>query len=179
MSNILASTSESERQLYLNTFKERTDYLISWSLQQGATDSSVIELAMTQTLRHKGRILDSSINSFQQLEKTLSVEDQQLLDDIISNRTELSNLYFSGLGNRSLEQYQAEVDYLKGNIQNLETVLARRSAEFRIESQPVSVQTVQALIPNNAVLVELIHYNPLDFDDIQNRWAGPPPYAAY
>ena len=72
---------------------------------------------MTQTLRHKGRILDSSINSFQQLEKTLSVEDQQLLDDIISNRTELSNLYFSGLGNRSLEQYQAEVDYLKGNIQ--------------------------------------------------------------
>ncbi|WP_159787011.1 CHAT domain-containing protein [Sodalinema gerasimenkoae] len=61
-------------------------------------------------------------------------------------------------------------------MEQLENDLSRRSAEFRVATEPVEIEAVQALIPRDAALVELVQYSPLDFTS--NNWESPR-YAAY
>ncbi|GET38925.1 CHAT domain-containing protein [Microseira wollei] len=68
---------------------------------------------------------------------------------------------------------------LKGEAEQLETQLARASAEFRTDQQPVTLEGIQALIPSNAALIEIVHYRPVDFKASLDRRFGAARYAAY
>ncbi|WP_246198777.1 CHAT domain-containing protein [Sodalinema gerasimenkoae] len=58
-------------------------------------------------------------------------------------------------------------------MEQLENDLSRRSAEFRVATEPVEIEAVQALIPADAALVELVQYRPWS-----QGW-GTLRYAAY
>ena len=177
LSEFLISGSESERQLYLNTFSSTTNVLVSLSIQ--SRDLAVRELTMSTLFRRKGRVLDSVTDSVHQLRQQLSTKEKNLLDEFNASCSALATLYFNGLGNYSPEQYQAEINRLKEKVKSLETSLSQRSAEFRVETQSASIESVQALMPNNSALVELVRYEPFNFKDDQNRWSAPSRYAAY
>ncbi|MBE9069169.1 CHAT domain-containing protein, partial [Leptolyngbya cf. ectocarpi LEGE 11479] len=178
LSDTLISSPETERQLYLNTFQGTTDMLVSLGSQTNDLTNTT-NLALTTIFRRKGRILDSVTSSFQQLRVQLPPEEQSLLSNLYNIRTQISALRFSGLGNRSPEQYRTLLTNLEAQAKQLETSLSRHSAEFRIESQPATINAVQSLIPESTALVELVRYNPFNFEDPQNRWSAPPRYAAY
>jgi hypothetical protein len=63
-------------------------------------------------------------------------------------------------------------------VNQLEGELARRSAAFRVETQPVDITAVQAQLPSNGVLIEYVRYRPLQSSTPQNRW-GEDRYAVY
>ena len=54
------------------------------------------------------------------------------------------------------------MDRLEDEAQKLESRVSERSAAFRAVSQPVSIEAVQAKIPEGAALVEIIFYRPVD-----------------
>jgi CHAT domain-containing protein len=58
-------------------------------------------------------------------------------------------------------------------VEQLENDLSRRSAEFRVATEPVEIEAVQALIPADTALVELIQYRPW------SQGSESPRYAAY
>jgi len=85
-----------------------------------------------------------------------------------------------GLGQLTPENYRAQVAKLETEADTLEGKLSARSAEFRAQSQPVTLEGVQAALPEDAALVELAVYRPFNLKATKDSEKfGEPQYAAY
>ncbi|MBE9098234.1 tetratricopeptide repeat protein, partial [Vacuolonema iberomarrocanum] len=168
----LAVTSEARRRAYLNTLSGETNSLISFNLQNAPEAAS---LALATVLRRKGRVLDATAESFLALREQLTPENQALLDELQTVETQRANLFFG-----SPIEGQAELlAELEARAEGLKNTLARQSAEFREEIQPITLEAVQQQIPADGALVELVHYRPVDATaSRQEQWSAPR-YAAY
>jgi len=176
LSLIFTTGSEAQKQAYMNTLVGTTHGAISLHLQDAPNNPEAAQLALTTLLRRKGRILDALTDNVQLLRENLTPENQQLLDQLAATRTQLAQLIYNKPENLDGEAYKTQVANLKAQANQLEAELSRRSAEFRTISQPVTLETVQQQIPENAALVELTLYEP--FDGQTRQW-GEPRYAAY
>jgi CHAT domain-containing protein/Tfp pilus assembly protein PilF len=174
----LAILADAQRQAYVATISGTTNHALSLNLQSAPMASDATQLALTTLLRRKGRILDAGTNSWQGLRQNLSTSDQATFDEFIVIRQELARLTFNPPAQLSPEQYRAELNRLETTANRLESQLARRSAVFRAETQPVEIVAVQAQIPADGVLVEYVRYLPFDATNTSAPW-GAPRYAAY
>ncbi|MBE9119100.1 CHAT domain-containing protein, partial [Lusitaniella coriacea LEGE 07157] len=171
--------SESEKRAYMKTLSGTTYRTISLHLQGAPNNPQAARLALTTLLRRKGRILDALTESLNLLRQNLTPENQALLEQLSAKRTQLSNLIYNKPENLPLDEYRRQVSTLKAEAEKLESELSRRSAEFRVESEPVTIEAIQALIPSDTALVEIVQYEPFDPKAQQdNKW-GTPRYAAY
>ncbi|MEG4114147.1 tetratricopeptide repeat protein, partial [Microcoleus sp. Pol12B3] len=172
----LTMGSESQKGAYITTLSGTTDGTVSLHIQDAPNNPDAVRLALTTVLRRKGRILEVLTDSLITLRQNITPENQKLLDQLNATRTQLAALIFNKPENLPLEQYRNQVATLKTQAEKQEAELSRRSAEFRKISQPVTIEAVQKLIPQNAALVELVFYYPRDAKT--NKW-GTPRYAAY
>jgi len=175
---LLATGSERQKQDSMKTVSNTTDFAVSLHIKDAPNNSEATRLALTTLLRRKGRILDVITNDLQLLRENITPENQQLLDELAAVRTQLATLIYNKPENLSDEQYRQQVANLRQKSEQLEAELSRRSADFRTISEPVTVEAVQQLIPEDAALVEFILYEPFDAKASTNRW-GKPHYAAY
>jgi len=175
----LAIGSERQKQDYMATIAGTTNRTISLHLQDALNNPKAARLALTTLLRRKGRILDAVTDNLQTLRKNLTAENQELLDKLANKRSQLAALLFRGIGNTPPEQYRQQIATLKAEVNELENTLSFRSAEFRTASQPVTIEAVQQLIPDDAALVELVLYKPLNLKAQPDEQWGKPHYAAY
>jgi CHAT domain-containing protein len=177
---ILTTGSEVQKSAYIATLFGTTNATVSLQIQGAPNNPQATRLALTTVLRRKGRVLDALTDSLQTLRQNLQPSDQKLLDELAANRSQLSTLLFKGAGNLPPEQYRQQVATLKAQAEQLETTLSRRSAQFRTESQPVTLEAVQQLIPADAALVELVLYYPLNRKATKrDEYWGNPRYVAY
>ena len=172
----LAIGSEARKQAYIATLSGTTHQTLSLHLQDAPDHPQAARLALTTVLRRKGRILDAVTETQQLLRDNLSPELAPLLDEYTNAQTQLATRLYAGLGNQDPDLYRAEIDTLRQQVEQLEDDLSRRSAEFRVATEPVEIEAVQALIPNDAALVELVQYHPINWSE---RRREPPRYAAY
>jgi CHAT domain-containing protein/Tfp pilus assembly protein PilF len=177
---LLAVGSERQKQDYMTTVSGTTDATISLHIQSAPNNLQASRLAFTTILRRKGRILDAVTDNLLSLRQNLKPEDQKLLDELAATRSQLATLIFKQPENIPLEQYRQQVAILKAQADQQEATLARRSAEFRTKSQPVTIESVQQLIPADAALVELVSYQPFNpkAKKQEAKW-GKPRYVAY
>lgn len=169
---ILTVGSEARKRAYLSTLSFHTDMVLSLHLQDAANSSEAAELAITTVLRRKGRVLDATTDSFRALRQQLPPEDQARLDELRAIETQRANLAFSSATRQDTQRLNA----LEVRAEELRNLLAQRSAEFRSETQPVTLAAIRQQIPADAALVELIRYAP--YNPQQERF-GTPRYAAY
>jgi CHAT domain-containing protein len=170
----LAILSDARRQAYVTTISGTTNATISLNLQSAPTDADATQLALTTLLRRKGRILEAGVNSRQRLRQNLAPADQQLLDDLTAAQQQLATLLFNPPPNLN-RTFVAEVT---AQVNQLEGELARRSAAFRVETQPVDIAVVQAQLPSDGVLIEYVRYQPFNSSTPQNPW-GEDRYGVY
>jgi CHAT domain-containing protein len=136
-------------------------------------------------------VLDANIRTLEILRQSTTPEIQSLLSQVDSLRQEIANLSARQIDAFS-EQNQVRVTELTSRLNQLESLLARRSAAIAEERPPVDVNAVAAQIPQNGVLVEYIRYQPFDpsspvnilFSNADNAGRfttgfGAPRYAAY
>ncbi|MBE9099864.1 tetratricopeptide repeat protein [filamentous cyanobacterium LEGE 07170] len=168
----LAVTSEARRRAYLSTLADETDLLISLHLQD-TPDAAA--LALTTLLRRKGRVLDATAESYGAFREQLTPENQILLDELEGIETQRANLVFGS----PVAGQAALLAELEARAETLQDTLARRSAEFREEIQPVTLEAVQQQIPADGALVELVRYRPVDAAAPRQERLGAPRYAAY
>jgi len=177
----LAIGSERQKLLFLNSAAPRTDRTISLHLLNAPADADAATLAALVLLQRKGRVQDAMADVFAAARHHLvDGSDQDRLDRLQSVTAELSRLALtSGDPSRAAER-QAMVAALETQKERLEAELSEHCAVFRAQMQTVTLEAVQAAIPDDAALLEFAIFHP--FDPLAERNAeayGPPHYAAY
>ena len=172
----LVSGAEKQKRDYMKTISWAKDRAISLHLNSAGDDERAAGLALTTILRRKGRLLDFLTHSQQLLRKRLDFQSQKLLDRLNNTRTQIANLTYNRPDKLSLEEYRAQVNELRNQEQQLVAKISRRSREFAQINQPVTIETIQQLIPDDTALVEFVEYKPFN---PQKDSFGNPRYAAY
>jgi CHAT domain-containing protein len=177
----VAIGSERQKLLFMNGVAERTDRTISLHLRQAHGDPDAAALAALVLLQRKGRVLDAMADTFAAVrQRVADVRDQDLLDQLTSTTARLARLALTAGDLASAEQRRHAIKNLEAQKERLEAELSEDSAEFRAQVRPVTLEAVQAAIPDRAALLEFAIFRPFDPTAERNAEAyGPPHYAAY
>ncbi|MEH1829563.1 MAG: CHAT domain-containing tetratricopeptide repeat protein, partial [Nostoc sp.] len=175
----LAVGFERQKRDYINTISVTTDGSISLHLNSATNNPTATTLALNTVLQRKGRILDVLTNNQQILRQRLDPESQTLLTNLTNTQSQLAHLFYNRPATLPLEQYRTQVAQLETQIKQLEDQLSRRSEQFRTQSQPITLEAIQKLIPGDAALVELVQYKPFNPKAAPDKGFGKPRYAVY
>jgi CHAT domain-containing protein/Tfp pilus assembly protein PilF len=176
MEHTLALGSERQKLDYLSIFSQRTDYTLSLHSRAAANDPEALDLAFTTLLRRKGRGLDAMTDALAAFRRNATPEDQKLFDKLSEARSQLAAFMLKDPDKVNSDVYRKRVNELTDEVEKLEGDLSVRSKMFRAQSQPVTIDTVQAAIPPGSALVEFAYFTPVA---LQTEKPGPPRYLAY
>lgn len=172
----LLSGSERQKLLYVKQTAQSFERMINLQVQALSQNPLAIREALLAVLRRKGRVLDAMALSIEHLRDRATPADQQLLDQVIAAKTQLSNLTLKGPGKDGVEIHRAKLKELEDQIDQFEAQISARSFEFRAQFEPITIEAVQAALPSDAVLIEFLVYYPYDLKLKKN---GSPRYIAY
>lgn len=180
---LLTNGSEAQKRAYINNLIGATEATVSLHVQAAPNSPQAARLALTTILRRKSRVLDALINSLQVLRSRANIADQALLDELALARSKLAALTFRGAGDIPPDQFRNQIETISAQEQKLEFVISSRSAEFQRQNQPITIESVQKLIPFDAALVEFVLYKPYKFEAVRQGdriyRSGTPRYVAY
>jgi CHAT domain-containing protein/Tfp pilus assembly protein PilF len=172
----LAYGSERQKIAYLALFAKETEITLSLHSRIAPDNPQALDLAFTTLLRRKGRGLDAMTDTVATLRRRATSEDQSLLDQLAEARLQLATFILRESGAGKPNAYRARLELLESEVEDLEAKISSRSAEFRIQAQPVTLATVQAALPANSALFEFAVYTP---QEPLTEKGQPPRYLAY
>lgn len=172
----LAIGSERQKLAYLALFSKQTDFTLSLHSRAAPNDQQALNLAFTTLLRRKGRGLDATTDMIAALRRHATPQDQAVFDQLSDARSRLATLTFIESGSANPDTYRARLKPLEEEVEKLEAELGARSADYRAQTQPVTLAAVQSALPADSVLVEVAVHIP---QELQTEKNGPPRYLAY
>ena len=177
----LAIGSERQKLVFVNSLADRIERTISLDAGARFSEPKATELAALVVLQRKGRILDAMTDTFASVRQRLgSPEEQQTLDDLAAATRELARVALSDAKGMSPAEHLAAIRRLERQREALESALSERSAEFRAQSAPVTLDAVRSALPEDAALIEFAVYRPFDPKAESNTTAyGTARYVAY
>lgn len=175
---ILSTGSESDHVLYFHRNAYVVDMAINLHAQVAPSSKRAAELAMTTVLRRKGRILDASAAALAALRGRLSPDDAAALEQLDEARAKLAKLIVAGPEATGPDEYAAAVAGLDRQVRQLEELIRKRSAAYRAVSSPIDLDAVQAAIPDDERLVEIVSYQPFNAK-LEPKNLPPRRYGAY
>jgi CHAT domain-containing protein/Tfp pilus assembly protein PilF len=162
LSAILATGSEKQKQLYLDTLSGDTDSAVSLHIRSAPANVQAARFALTTILQRKGRALDAMTDQIAGLRRRAASEDLKLLDTLGAAQSQLANLQLSSDTRLSPADRRRRAAELETEIERLQNDIGRRNAEFRARAHPVTLEAVRRAIPPDAALVEIFAYQPLN-----------------
>ncbi len=177
----LAIGSERQKLAFVRSAAERTDRTISLHLDQAPRNPEAGALAALVILQRKGRVQDAMIDVLAAVrQRVADPADRALLDRLNETTAELARLALNAPDPARPEERGLALARLEAQQEQLEATLSEHSAEFRAEALCVTLEAVQAAIPERAALLEFAVFHPFDPRAERNAEAyGPPHYAAY
>ncbi|MCY7347381.1 MAG: CHAT domain-containing protein [Pyrinomonadaceae bacterium] len=176
----LAIGSERQKLLQLDEMAERTSRTISLNVNLAPDNPQASALAALVVLQRKGRVLDAMSDNLDALRGRFGIEDQKLLDALNSLTAQLAKLTLNKPPKMTLDEQRNQIWDLEEKKESLEAAISDHSQEFRVQSQPVTLASVQAEIPLGSALVEFAVYKPYNPQAQSNNEAyGSPRYVAY
>jgi CHAT domain-containing protein len=107
-------------------------------------------------------------------------EDRILMDRLNDTTAQLARLALNRTDTASPHHGEPSLAQLEARKEQLEATLSEHSAEFRAQIQPVTLEAVQAAMPDDAALLEFAVFRRFDPTAERNAEAyGPAHYAAY
>ncbi|MBI4747636.1 MAG: CHAT domain-containing protein [Acidobacteria bacterium] len=172
----LVTGSERQKLTYLELSSKEKDISLSLHLQHQFDNALAARMAFQVLLVRKGRALDAMTDVMERLRRQAGPEDQKLIDNLAAEKTALSQLTLRGPGKEGAATYRTTLQSLEAKVEQLEAALSARSAEYRVQTQVVTLEAVTKAIPADSVLVEYVEYRPFD---AKTAGFGKPRYAAY
>jgi len=174
----LATGSERQKLAFMRSVAERTDRTIWLHLHQAPDNADAASLAATVLLQRKGRVQDAMTDVFAAVrQRVADADDRLLMDRLNETTTQLAKLM---LERSDTQNVAPPIARLEARKEQLEATLSEHSAEFRAQTQPVTLEAVQHAMPDDAALVEFGVFRPFDPTAERNAEAyGSPHYAAY
>jgi CHAT domain-containing protein/Tfp pilus assembly protein PilF len=172
--------SERQKLLFVNGMRERTDRTVSLHLREAPDNPDAATLAALVLLQRKGRVQDAMSDTLAVVRRTSDTRNQELVEQLKTTTAELARLALNAANPSLADQRRLAIQSLEIRKEKFEAELAERSAEFRAETRPVTLEAVQAAIPDGAALLELAVFRPFDPRAERNAEAyGSAHYAAY
>ena len=162
LSHNLPLGSERQKLDYLRLFENDTNHALALHVQLAPQNAKALQLAFTTLLLRKGRALDAMSDSIALLRRRAAPQDVQLFNQLSEVRTQLATLTLRGPGAGKPSDYKAQIFRLEERLDRLEADVSSRSAEFRLQSQPITLESIQSKIPVGAVLIEFAKYRNAD-----------------
>lgn len=156
---VLTTGSEEQKRTYLDTLIGETFETVTLHVDAAPASQEAARLALTTILRRKGRALDAVADELSALRSRADSSDIKVLNNLSAVRAQLASVKFNASPLAPAER-QARVRELEAEAERLEGVISLRSAEFRVQSQAVTLDQVQENIPDGAALVEMFSYRP-------------------
>lgn len=176
----LAIGSEREKLAYLQGASQRTNRTISLHLQYAPHDPAAARTAALVILQRKGRVLDAMADTLHALRQRADPQDQKLLDDLHETTVKMARLALNGPEKLAPDVYHQQLSELAERKEKLESKISQSNAEFRAGARKVSLEAVQAAIPQQAVLLEFTTYRPFYVRAVTDaEQFGAPRYAVY
>ncbi len=175
---ILSAGSERQKLAYLATLSGNTDATISLHARSAPSDPQALGLALTTVLRRKGRALDAMSDQVASLRRRLDPQDQALLDELSAAQSRLAVLVLGGPDQTPPAEHRSDISRLEAEVERLQDAVSRRSAEFRVQTRPVTVEQVRRALPAGGALAEFFTYQPFDVKT-RGEESGAPRYIAY
>jgi len=176
----LAIGSERQKLIAANGVTDRTDRTISLDAAAHFARPDITGLAALVILQRKGRVLDAMTDTLAAVKRRLdSADDRQRLERLGATTAELARTALRATPNLSSAERVAAIGRLESERETLESELSERSAEFRAQAAPVTLDAVRGAVPDDAALIELAIYRPFDPKIEGNAAYGPPRYVAY
>lgn len=173
---VVAAGAEIQKQLYLQIHDPLAYTILSFHLHGAREDPSATRLALTTLLRRKGRSLDAMFGQIGTLRRHMDPDAKALFEKLLTARTQLARHALAGFANKDPNEYRKQYVAFQAEVESLETQVSARSAAFRAQASPVTIERVQQTIPANAALVEFAAYFPAN---VRTRRWDPLRYAAY
>jgi len=161
ISLILPTGSEDQARAFMATLSGSTSVILSLQRLR-PEEPSTTHLALTTVLRRKGRVLDVISGSLEALREQAGPEERETLDALLSRRDALARRVLRGPGKTPLAEHRKALEALRGEVEALEREAYRRGGVLRAVATPVQLEDVQAQIPANAALVEMVAYTMFD-----------------
>lgn len=177
----MAIGSERQKLSFVRAMSDRTDRTISLHLHTAPGNPDAGALAALVVLQRKGRVLDAMTDMYAAArQRATDPSERALLDQLNTTTAQLARFALSPPDGTDAEGRQAQIKELDGQKERLEGEIGARDAEFRAQTQPATLEAVQAAIPEDAALLEFVVFRPFDskaeqYDDAY----GPPRYAVY
>jgi CHAT domain-containing protein/Tfp pilus assembly protein PilF len=156
----LATGSERQKFAYLALSEKHTNFTFFLHSQMAPDDPQALKLAFATLLRHKGRGLDAMADAIATLRRRAAPQDRELFDQLRETRSQLASLILKETDAANLDTYRIRLRPAEERIENLEAKLSVRSAEFRAQTQPVTLSAVQSVLPAGGALIEFVIYIP-------------------
>ena len=176
----LATGSERQKLAYLAKMPEQVNQAISLHVRFANDDPQARDLAATAVLQRKGRVQDAMSASLASLRNRFNPENQALFDRLNGVTSQLARLVLNGPQSMSLAEHQKQIKALEEQREKLESEISSRSAGFYVRSRHVTLAAIQSAIPDDAALIELAVYRPVDPKAKTDKAAfGAARYVAY
>lgn len=177
---VVAGGSESQKRSFVLTMRAGSDWVASLHARIAPTDENAKRLALQTVLQRKGRVLDVMASSLAALRRTLTVEEAALLDELVRARADVAILAMRGPMGAPLDEFRAELARREARAHSIEDRLGTKGGTLRAEQVPVSIERVQALLPEDAAMVEISLYSPRNAVDAEMPSVeGSPRFSAY
>jgi CHAT domain-containing protein len=164
--NILTSATGTEDQkrsyMAMDSISFETRGVVALHMQFAPDNNEAARLALTTILRRKGRVLDAVSDSIQILRRHSGREEANLLQQLASARSTVATLTHNAAARTTQHSYQAELSKAEAEAERIESLITSRSAEFRAAINPVTIEQIQKAIPTDAVLIEIVAYQPFN-----------------
>jgi tetratricopeptide (TPR) repeat protein len=150
LSQMFSFTSEQQRLAYLDIFHPYRLFPLLKGSERGLA---------TAVLRYKGVVLDSIVEDRLLAEASKGSEDQKLVEQLNLDKSQLGQLLLQPAQKLSAETNQ-RIEALEGEVETIESQLAQHVAGLgqARHALGVSLEQMQAAIPNDAALIEYLRY---------------------
>ena len=158
MAETFAMTTDRQRLLFLQRLRERDDLVLSHICRNQRSSARAVQSALDLVLRRKA-VVAEALSA--RRDSVLQGEYPELtaeLQELSRLRNQLAQVVLSGYGLRDSPAYAAARTTWTQRLENLETKLAGRIPEMRLESlsRTGDHRAVSDAIPEGAVLIEFI-----------------------
>ncbi|MBO0800237.1 MAG: tetratricopeptide repeat protein, partial [Blastocatellia bacterium] len=162
--NIAIGSERQKVAFLMGPISKLVDLSLTIQNEAKADENQAVDLAFKNILLWKARALDAMTDTISTLRRYATPEDQALLNELVSARSQLASLKLkdtNAAGTDKNLSYGKRVNQLEKDVDNLEAKLSSRSVEFRTEEQAVTVAAVQAVLPADGALIEFAYYKPV------------------
>ena len=173
----LAAGTEAQQLSYARTFMRTTSILVSFQNHHSAATSR--RLAFEAVVRRKSRVLDTLAGESGILRRRLDAAGTRLFDELTATRLHYAGLVLNGPSESSPAAFQKELETIRGHEEEMVRMLNERSAEFRQERGPATAQAIEAALPDSAVLLEYVLFEPYDPKAARDAAFAAPHYGVF